>query len=266
MAVDTDDLVLAQLRKLREGPGLTTDRLKQSGAVMSALATSDPVVARARLLEVIDGLDGAEHAAALKVDFGINLAALLRREPVSREHDLLGDRRSAYSQVVKRDVKTLGRWSDRALGEVRSQLLADTFTGHLYVVAAVKDLVVKGITLIQEDAEQSGGATKRRSFDYANPSTEPSIPALIYGYPRDWRPESLTLAVSFLGDYRPYEVWACVAKNFFEATFGRARRQLTSGDATATCRFDRPRADRLYVISWEWLPLRYEARVVSPPV
>src|SRR4051794_11582904 len=103
--MDTDDPVLRQLRKLREGSGLTVDRLSRSGAVMSALGTSDPDEARQRLLAAISELGDTDRARALKVDLAIDLDQLIEREPVSREREWLGDRRSAYADVVKRDVK-----------------------------------------------------------------------------------------------------------------------------------------------------------------
>lgn len=41
----------------------------------------------------------------------------------------IDERRSAYADLLGRDVKTLARWSERAAAELRGHLLADTFTG-----------------------------------------------------------------------------------------------------------------------------------------
>lgn len=109
------DPVLQQLRKLREGAGLTTARLERSGALMSALGTADPEVAVQRLTEVIAALDDTERVRAVKVDLGLDFEALVGRVAVSREREWLGERRSAYAETIGRDVKTLARWSDRLL-------------------------------------------------------------------------------------------------------------------------------------------------------
>lgn len=251
MAKDTPpDPVLQQLRKLREGTGLTSAKLERSGAVMSALGTADPKVAMERLQQAVDDLGDSDRVRALKVDFGLDMPNLLEREPATREREWLGDRREGYGQVVERDSKTLGRWSDKAIEELRGQLLADTFTGHLYVMAAVEDGLIKGISLVREDLDQPEGVAKRSSLDFTNPSEEASIPALIYGYPRDWRPASLTLAVSFLGSIMPQTAWAVAADNFFSVLFGVKRHHLIPKDGTVTCRFERLRTDRLYAIAW----------------
>src|SRR5581483_9470826 len=93
MAKDTPpDLVLQQLRKLREGTGLTSAKLERSGAVMSALGTADPKVAMERLQHAIEELGDSDRVRALKVDFGLDIEALLEREPATREREWLGDR------------------------------------------------------------------------------------------------------------------------------------------------------------------------------
>jgi hypothetical protein len=252
MKVDTDtDRVLAELRKLREGAGLTTDRLERSGAVMSSLGASDPTIARERLVTTITELGDTARTRALRVDLGLDLAALLERDPVSREREWLGDRRNAYAEVIGRDVKTLARWSDRAVAELRGHLLDDTFLGHLYVVAAVEHDRIVGASLIQEPpAATKDGITERSSLDLENPSSEPSMPCLIYGYPRDWRPASLTLAVAFRTEPLPELVWGTYTNNIMKLPFGEKRYPLQLKEGTATCKFLNPRTDQLYAVWW----------------
>lgn len=247
-----DDLVLRQLRKLREGPGLTTGRLEQAGAVMSALGTSDPVVGRQKLVAAIGVLGESERARALKVDLGISFAELVGRPAVGRELEWLGDRRSAYAAAIGRDVKTLSRWSDRATAELRGQLIVDTFNGHLYVVAAVNGDRIVGTSLIEQplDTESGDGITKRVSTDVPNNSAEPSMPCLIYGYPRDWQPASLTLVVNFQTEPYPSYIWATVVENVIKLPFGEKRYVLTISDGQAVCRFVNPQRDQLYALGW----------------
>lgn len=259
-----DDRVLRQLKKLREGAGLSRDRLAAAGAVMSALGTSDADEAFGRLLVIIDGLDG-QQAAVLRVDFAIDLGHSLDRKPTAREERWLGERRVGYSQVIGRDPKTLSRWSDVAIGELRVRLLNDSYTGDLYVVAAEKSGRIVGISLIQEepenpvegsgqvnDQESPQPITGRRSLDYRNPTDQPSLPCLLYAFPRDWRPKSLTLVVSFLEEPHPFEVWAFQAPNFIEASYAAERYPLAIEAGTATCRFVNPRRDRMYGCWWRW--------------
>lgn len=250
MAVD-NDLVLSQLRKLREGPGLSVDRLAASGSLMSALATSDPLEGLERLLGFLEELDDGERTRALKVDFGLDLERLLGRAPMARERDWLGDRRAGFAEVVGRDVKTVARWSDRAVAELRGKLLADTFRGHLYVVATVRGERIVGCSLVQQDEEEGESrAIERRSVDYQNPAEGPSLPCLVYGYPRDWRPKTLTLAVAFVDMLMPSEVWAVMADSFFGICFGEDRHALTPVDGVASCKFVNPRRNQLYGVWW----------------
>ena len=87
MAAGSIDPVLAELRKLREGVGLTLDRLKASGSVMSALATSDPVEALSRLTDPLGRLASGDRASALRVDFGIDLnEAAKKKMALNAEH------------------------------------------------------------------------------------------------------------------------------------------------------------------------------------
>lgn len=246
-----DDPVLQQLRKLREGAGLTADRLARSGAVMSALGTADPEAGLERLAEVLTALGDSERTRALKIDFGIGFEELVGRAPVIREREWLGDRRSAYAGAAGRDVKTLSRWSDRAVAELRGHLLADSFNGHLYVVAAVEGRRIKGTSLIQEPLDGAkDGITERSTLDMPNPSAEPSMPCLIYSYPRDWRPASLTLVVAFLSEPYPEKIWGAYTDNIMKLPFGQQRHALKLGGNTATCRFVQPRTDLLYAVWW----------------
>ncbi len=249
--MDTSDNVLRQLRKLREGVGLTPDRLEKSGAVMSALASSDPQLAHGRLLGFLDELGQGERPRALRVDLGLDLPELLGRRPVARELDWLGERRSGYAKVVGRSPKTLERWSDLALGELRAKLLTDQFNGHLIVIAAVEGDRIAMTTTIQRPIDKaSGDMTSYSSTDYANQSSEPSLPALIYGYPRDWRPASISLLITFRDRPHPSRIEAVVARNFFELVYGVERHVLGTEDGVASVRFERPRTDRLYAIIW----------------
>jgi hypothetical protein len=245
------DPVLAALRKLREGAGLTIERLARSGALMSALGTSDPETGRQRLIEAVAALGDTDRSRALKLDLGLDLAVLIGREAVIREREWLGDRRGAYAEAIGRDVKTLARWSDRAVIELRGHLIADTFTGHLYVVAAVDGDRIVGTTMIQEplDATEQG-ITKRKSLELQNPETGPSMPCLIYAYPRDWRPASLTLAVVFRSGPYPADVWGTYTDNMLKLPFGEKRYPLTLKGDTATCKFVKPRTDQVYGVWW----------------
>jgi hypothetical protein len=216
---------------------------------MSALGTSDPQVGMKRLLGFIEELGDGDRSRALRVDFGIGLGELLGREPSTRERDWLGERRSGYGTVVGRSAKTLERWSDRALAELRAKLRTDQFTGDLIVLAAVEGNRILGTTTIQRESGADDLAT-RTSTDYPNPSDQPSMPCLIYGYPRDWRPASLTLAVAFRDGTVPDRVEALVAPNFFELVYGTDRYELHSDGGMFSCRFVRPSTGRLYAIVW----------------
>jgi len=250
-AVDTNgDLVLQQLKKLREGRGLTEGRLKLAGAVMSALGTSDPTDGLQRLMAILDDQEDGERLRALRVDFGLSLVALLMRDPTPRERDWLGDRRSGYAEVVERDVKTLARWSDAEVADLRARLISDTFNGNLYVVAAVDGDRIAGITVTEEDLGQEGDEIQRRSTDITNKSEGSSVPALIYAFPRDWRPANLHMAVVFRGGSKPSGVWAAQCDSLMEMPFATERYPLEIQDDTASCRFERPRRDRVYSITW----------------
>ena len=253
-----EDVVLRQLRKLREGPGLTTGRLERAGAVMSALGTSDPAVGQQKLVAAIGALGDSERARALKVDLGIDFTALVGRPAVGRELEWLGDRRSAYAAAIGRDVKTLSRWSDKAAAELRGELIADTFNGHLYIVAAVNGDRIISTSLIEQplDDETENGLTKRISTEVPNRSTGPSMPCLVYSYPREWRPVSLTLVLHFQTEPHPSHVWATVADNIMKLSFGEERYALKLNDGQVVCRFANPRRDRLYGMWWRYSAAR----------
>ncbi len=249
--MDTDDPVLPQLKKLREGRGLTPDRLRASGAVMSSLATSDPAEALHSLEQMLLQMGDTDQTRALQVDFGLNMPDLLSVEPSSRDRTYLGSRRASYADLIGRDVKTLARWSDKALADLRGKLLADTFTGHLYVVATVHSDRILGCTLTREDIADDGTPiTERTSLEHRNSQEGPSLPCLVYAFPRDWKPVTLTLAASFTKPELPTKAWGIAAESFFDLCFGHERYPLVMDDDTVTVKFVRPRRDRLYGLWW----------------
>ena len=252
--MDTDaDKVLLELKKLREGAGLTIDRLQRSGTVMSALGTSDPQEGYSRLLGVLNDFAPSEHVQALFVDYGLELRQWLGREPTLRERHWLGDRRSTFASLIGRDVKTLARWSNAAVAELHGKLLADQFSGDLIVMAAVDGDHIAGCTLVQQELDQRGErVSSSSSLNYDNPTDAPSMPCLIYGFPRDWQPASLTLVVAFRQEPHPSKVWAIVAPSFFDVSFGEERYELTLDKGTATCKIMKPRRDRLYAVWWRF--------------
>lgn len=248
--MDTDDEVTNQLRTLREADGLTTGRLSQRSALLSAMGTSDAATARAQLEAIIAGLPDGEHARALHVDYGLQLQDHLGRAPTEDEQSRLGRRRASYAERVGRDVKTLSRWSDKAVRELRTRLIDDSFRGHLYVVAAVDDDRIAGITLIQESPEQSPDSpTRRESIELVNPVDDASLPCLLYAFPRDWSPRSLTLAAVFRKT-RPRIVVALIDEQLLTAPFAVKRKEIPLDGDTATCRIEHPRRDRIYGIWW----------------
>lgn len=251
MAKQPDDPVLSGLKKLREGRGLTAGRLADRPAVLSATGTADPTEAYDNLRDYLAEQGNTSQALALQVDFGWNLAELLGRLPSAREVDRLGERRASYADLVGRDVKTLARWSDRALAEFREQLLTDRFDGQLLVTGGVKDRRLTGIQVMryhQEDTTLSKG----EATTYENPQPGPSLPLLLFGFPADWTPQSLSFAVAFL-DESPSEAWALVADTVFDIGFGHERTALAVVDGMARCRFEDPSWDQLYGIWWRFV-------------
>ena len=245
--MDISDPVLADIRKLREGRGLIAGRLKERGALMSALGTSDPQAALDRLTATLESMEDSPWARALRVDLGCDLPQLLERPPAEREVRLLGERRAGYSLVVQKDVKTLGRWSDRAAQDLRALLINDTFTGRITVIAAVDGGRIAGITTTFEGNTADG---RHESEDWENPSPDVSLPCLIYGFPRDWEPASLRMAVAFRKEPHPTHVWAVVAPTFFDLSCATERHDLPLQDNMVMARITRPRRDHLYGIFW----------------
>lgn len=248
MAADTTDPVLAQLKKLREGRGLSADRLASAPAVLSALATSDPQEAYEALQRLVAALPDSQQMRALVVDYGFNLDEVLGRPPTGREVDRLSERRAAYAELVGRDVKTIARWSDKTLAEVRAQLLNDLFDGHVLVAAGVQNGRLVGIEVMQyekSDEHFSHGTTT----SYKNPEPGPSLPLVLYGLPREWRPQTIRFVVSFF-DEPPAEVWALVAETVLDVGFGHERTALEVHDGMARCVVQNPRRDRLYGVAW----------------
>lgn len=252
-----------ELRKLREGAGGTHERLKRCGALLSALGTSSPKEARQRITHLLEEQQPADQAAALAVDLALHLDQHLQREPTDREQSRLGERRAAYAEVRGRDVKTLARWSDQAAVELRSRIFDDVFTGHLWVVGAVQDSRLLGVSFGMEETNEDEDPRAdipedwnprlrvRKTVDYDNPCGEPSMPCLLYALPRDWQPATLTLAVRFLDQPPPDEVHAVHAPTFFEMSFASRRERLVGGNAGLfTCRFARPRRDMVYGLWW----------------
>ncbi|MEA3078195.1 MAG: hypothetical protein QOF60_3103 [Actinomycetota bacterium] len=248
--MDTDR-ALSELKKLREGRGLNPDRLADSPAVLSALATSDPGEAYQALCLLLNRMGDGDRIRALKVDFGLELPELLQRAPTSRERDWLGERRAGLATVIGRDVKTLARWSDRTLGELRSQLLTDQFDGQLVITAGVKNKRVAGVEVMRyekEDEHLSSG----QNIGYTNPEAGPSLPLVLYGFPRDWRPKSIRFVMAFMDEELPTHVWALVADSVLDVGFGHERTELDITDGIARCRIENPRRDQLYGVWWEW--------------
>ena len=248
--MDTDQ-ALADLKKLREGRGLSADRLANYPALLAALGTSDPGEAYQALRLILERLGDSDRTRALKADFGLDLEDLLQRSPSGRERDYLGERRSGFAGVVGRDVKTLARWSDRTLAELRAQLITDQFDGQVVVAAGVKDRRLAGIEVMRyekEDEHLSSG----RNIGYTNPEPGPSLPMVLYGFPRDWRPQSIRFAIAFMDDDYPKQVWALAADSVLDVSFGHERFELEIDDGMVRCRIDNPRRDQLYGVWWEW--------------
>lgn len=240
--------IQSELKKLREGRGLRAERMAESPALMEILGLDDPGDAVTALGLLLDGLGDGERVRALKVDFGLELEELLRRVPDPLELDFLGRRRSTYAEVVGRDVKTLGRWSNRALEELQALFVETPFDGHVIVSAGVRSGRLAGIDVItfkREDEERSRGST----HTLTNPDPGPSLPAVIYGLPYGWEPASLTIIVLF-SDEVPERAWAVAAGSLSDLCFGHERTELTLGDNVARCRIEEPPVGRVYGIWW----------------
>lgn len=247
--MDTDP-ALDELKKLREGRGLNADRLSEMPNLLSSLGTSDPGEAFDALRAILDRMGDGERVRALKVDFAVELRDLLEREPASREYDYLGDRRSAYGEIIGRDTKTLARWSDRTIAELRGQLISDRFDGHIVIAAGVKDRRVNGVEVMRYDKTDEK-FTSGKNTGYLNPE-DSSLPLVLYGFPRDWRPINIRFAIAFLGDDHPQRVWALVADSVLDVGSGHERTELEIVDGIARCRIENPNRSQLYGVWWEW--------------
>lgn len=246
-----NDRALLELKKLRGGRGLTAARLANCPNLLSAAGTSGPSEAREVVTAILDRMGETDGVLALKVDFGLDLAALLRRAPTAREVELLGQRRAGYAEVIGRDVKTLARWSDRALAELREQLITDQFDGHVVIAAGVKNRRVTGVELMRyerDDTQLTGG----KNIGYTNPEAGSSLPLVLFGYPRDWRPIDIRFVIAFMDEDYPTAVWALVADGVLDVGFGHERHPLELDDGMARCRIENPRRDQLYGVWWEW--------------
>ncbi|AKU18196.1 hypothetical protein [Luteipulveratus mongoliensis] len=244
------DRALAELKKLREGRGLTVDRIAHSPSLLSATGTSDPAEALAIIRAALSELGDNDRARALRVDFGLNLEQAILRPPTGREIDYLGDRRSAYATILGYDVKTLSRWSDKTISELRGKLLTDQFDGRIIVAAGVKRRRVTGVEVMQYDQTDTE-LSRGKTLGFKNPE-DTSLPLVLYGFPRDWRPISIGFVVAFLDEDFPRTVSALVADTIIDVGFGHERTPLEIDDGMARCRIDRPRRDQLYGVWWEW--------------
>jgi len=244
------DRALEELKKLREGPGLSADRLADCPNLLSALGTSDPGEACDTLRAVLARMGDGERARALRVDFGLDLADYLERTPVSREYDFLGTRRHAYGEVIGRGEKTLRRWSETTIAELRGLLITDQFSGQVVVAAAVRERRVRGIEVMRYERDDTS-LSHGRNTGYPNPE-DSSLPLVLYGFPRDWRPTRIRFVVAFMGDDHPTKVWALAADTVLDVAFGHERFELEIDEGMARCRIDNPRRDQLYGVWWEW--------------
>ena len=218
---------------------------------MSCLGTSDPNLAFERLAASVSQLS-ERSAAILKLDYAIDLPSVLKREPVERESAWLGDRRAAYAELVARDPKTLSRWSNTAILELRALLINDTYSDKVYVVAAVRNRRTVGISHIINDEVQAAQASRRISTDFETDHPEPTPPLIVYAYPRDWAPQSVHLAVSFLDGDLPNFVRAFYADSFPELSTAPNQTEVEVVDGTAACAFKNPTRNHLYALWWTY--------------
>jgi hypothetical protein len=244
-SVDTVDEALGQLRRLREGPGLTADRLRAAGALMSALGTSDAVVGQERLRLALIELGEAARFTVLRVDLALDLTeATLGRPPLADDYAFLTSRRAALAKRLNRDVKTLSRWSDRACAELRAQLIDDTFRGDVYVTGLLRDGQLVATTLTRDDG------TSRDTIDGPEVTHREGPPLLVFGLPRDWRPSSLGMALVVHTGPLPFTVELIVAGDFLSLSAGGVRYPVQVRDGAAFARVQQPRLDQLYALWW----------------
>jgi hypothetical protein len=243
----SEDAALRQLRRLREGPGLQVGRLAAAGDLLSALGTSDPVMAVNRLGAELAALGSLPRYLALQVDFGLNLESLLGRPPVTREIELLGERRQAYALKVTRNVKTLARWSDRASVELRHRLIDDVARGDVYVTGVLRDGALAAITLTRDDLTGSQLMTDGPEATHSD-----GPPLLMYALPRDWRPRSLGMAVVAQQGSAPTVVWLLIARDLLSLPTAGERHLVSIVGDSAFVRVVKPRTDRLYALWWRY--------------
>lgn len=117
------------------------------------------------------------------------------------------------------------------------------------MLAEVRGDRILGCTLVQEEPGQED-IVRRSSLHMENGSEGSSLPCILYAYPRDWRPRTLTFGVTFLQASVPDEAWAIVGESFFEVAFGKERYQLVFEGTRVTCRIENPRRDRTYGLTW----------------
>lgn len=255
-AEDTDE-ALRQLRRLREGRGLTPDRLTKAGSLMSALGTADGPTGVARLQEALMQLGEAPRFMALRVDLGLNLTEqTLGRPPVGEDYQFLTSRRSAHAGLVQRDVKTIGRWSDRACAELRAALIDDVFRGDLYVTGILVNGRLAATTVTRDDGDS------RTTVDGPLVIHRDGPPLMLFALPRDWRPKSLGLALVTQGGGQLEQVHLIVAEDFLGISASGERYPMKLDDNAAFVRVQAPRLDRLYAL---WWAIRCSAPEVPPP-
>lgn len=244
------DLVLQELKKLREGRGLTVERLRTSRALLDALQTDDAEDARRLIERRLEQLGDGQGSRVLRVDFSLDLPSLLGSTPTPRDCDLLGERRQSYATILGRDVKTLSRWSDKALSELRALLDVDSFQGRVLVTAGIQQRRLAGIEVLRYDASDTE-LSEGRTSSYRNLAEAPSLPCVLYGLPLDWQATSLQFVVTFIEE-EPVQVWAIAADNLYEIAFGHQRFAIDIEEGMVRCRIDHPVHDQVYGIWWEW--------------
>ena len=247
--VDTDP-VLDELKKLREGRGLNAHRLSTSPNLLAALGTDDPGTGFDSLVAVLSEMGDGERVRSLRVDFGLDLDDLLERPPSGKEVDFLGDRRSGYGEVIGRSAKTLSRWSDKTLGELRGRILTDQFNGRVIVTAGVQNRRVTGIEVLAYDRDDIG-LSNGRAVGHPNPE-DSSLPLVMCGIPSHWNPKTIEFAVAFLGGDLPAKVWALASESVMNVCFGHQRFELEIENDMTRCRIDNPDHEHVYGVWWEW--------------
>lgn len=217
---------------------------------MAALEATTPTEAHELLTLALLRMPDSQRSRALRVDLGLDLDELLGRRATPREHDLLGERRSGYASVVGRDVKTLGRWSDRAAAELCAQLHSEFFDGQIIVAVGVQQRRLVGIEVMRyerDDTKLSHGVNE----GYTNPAEGPSPPMVLYGFSkRDWQPTSIRFAITFL-DELPARAWAIAAEDVSDICFGHERFDLQVDDRMVRCRIEYPQRDQVYGVWWD---------------